>query len=424
MNYKSIELQYLNRRGYLKQLTHDSELDNFFASGKKITFYAGFDCTAKSLHAGHLIPIMIARYLVKMGHKAIIILGTTTAKIGDPSGKNEQRKILTEEIVEENYQSISKIITKFIKSENNPPIFLKNDWLEGISLIDFLRNYGVHFSVNQMVKMETFSERLNNGKPLSFLEFSYSLFQAYDFAHLYKTYNCQLQIGGSDQWGNIVAGLDLCGKLHHGSQVFGATVNLLLNSAGEKMGKTVGGAVWLNDEMLSPFDYWQYFRNIDDADILKIMNLLTDVDSDEIDKIAFNLKDAQDAKEINETKIFLATKITEICHGLKVALQVEHEARAKFNQNNDFSNAKSDFILNKAELETMTFVEFIKKLTPENSNSQIKTLISQNSIRVNEEAINDLGFRFSTQNFKNFEDRKLCIVEVGKKKRFVIEVCD
>jgi tyrosyl-tRNA synthetase len=367
---------------------------------------------------------MIARYLVKMGHKAIIILGTTTAKIGDPSLKSEQRKLLSAEAVEENYNSISKIITKFIQSEDNPPIFLKNDWLEEAGLVDFLVKYGSHFSVNRMVSMETFSERLKNHRPLSFLEFSYSLFQAYDFAHLYKKYNCQLQIGGSDQWGNIVAGLDLCQKLHNGSEVFGATVNLLLNSSGEKMGKTVGGAVWLNSDMFEPFDYWQYFRNVDDADIMKIMNLLTDVSDEEIDRITDNLRNISNAKEINEIKILLATKVTEICHGVDVAKQVEFNSRAKFSQSDDFSNANPDLILSEKEIDNLTFIEFIKKLTPENSNSQIKTLISQNSIRINGDSINDLMFKITSKNFKHFDKKNFCILEVGKKKKFVIEIKD
>ena len=420
--YKSKELKYLSSRGYLKQITHGDNLDELFFSGKKIVFYSGFDCTAKSLHVGHLVPIMVIKYLVSMGHKAIVILGTITAQIGDPSLKIEQRKILSKEIIEENYQSISKIIKRFVTSNANPPIFLKNDWLETANLVDFLRDYGSHFSVNKMINMETFNERLKNHKSLSFLEFSYSLFQAYDFAHLYEKYNCQLQIGGSDQWGNIVAGLDLCQKLHNGAEVFGATIELLLNSAGQKMGKTVEGAVWLDEKILSPFDYWQYFRNIDDSDVVKVFCLLTSLSNNVIEDAKDKLTNAKNSLDINEIKIFVATEITKICHGAEIATQCEIESRSKFNSQNDISKAKADLTLIEEEIENLELLALLKKLISKKSNSQRKTLISQGSVKLNDITVCESSFKILLDLFEIHENRKLIRISVGKKERFIVEV--
>ena len=423
--FKSRELKFLNNRGYLKQCTHSDQLDELFLK-KKITFYIGFDCTAKSLHVGHLIPIMIARNLVKFGHKAIIILGTTTAKIGDPSGKNEQRKILSHEDIEENFQAISTIIQKFVTSGDpeNQPIFLKNDWLEGINLVEFLRTYGVYFSVNRMVNMETFAERLQNQKPLSFLEFSYSLFQAYDFLHLYEKHNCQLQIGGSDQWGNIISGIDLVQKIHHGDFVCGTTTNLLLNASGEKMGKSVGGAIWLDEKMLNPNDYWQYFRNVDDKDILKFFHLLTDLSDDEI--IEIKQKIDSDGSTLNDLKILLATKITEICHGFDEAKKIESNEKLKFTKNIHLDDLKSitpDFEIKFDDIINLSILDLLKKITTDFSNSQLKTLISQNSIKINKTTISDSQFIFNADSLTQFNiQENILIIEIGKKKKIIVKL--
>lgn len=420
-NYQSKELQYLTQRGYLKQISHGDALDKLFLSGKKITFYIGFDCTAKSLHVGHLIPIMVIRYLVRMGHRAITILGTTTAQIGDPSLKSEQRKMLSKETVHENYLSISKIVERFIDSPNEEQnLFLKNDWLETANLVDFLRDYGAYFSVNRMVNMETFKNRLENQQPLSFLEFSYSLFQAYDFAYLYKQYNCQLQIGGSDQWGNIISGLDLCQKLYNGAEVFGATVDLLLNSAGQKMGKTVGGAIWLNAEMFSPFDYWQYFRNLDDADVIKVAQLLTELSNKEIEELKIKLQNGSD--EINAIKILIATEITRICHGEEIAKKIEEGAKIKFSNQDDLSGVESDLRLSIKDLEDLTILKLLKKLKPASSNSQLKTLIEQKSVKLNDEVISDLNYLLVEDIFKDYNGRSLSKVSIGKKEKFFLEI--
>jgi tyrosyl-tRNA synthetase len=426
--FQSQELNFLNNRGFLKQLTHSEQLDNLFLK-EKITFYIGFDCTADSLHVGHLIPIMIARYLVKMGHQAIIILGTTTAKVGDPSFKNEQRKLIEAETVQKNYESISQIIKKFITSDNpqNQTIFLQNDWLENISLMDFLLNYGSHFSINRMVNIETFAERLNNQKSLSFLEFSYNLLQAYDFVHLSKKYNCTLQIGGSDQWSNIIAGIDLNQKLYPEKNLYGATTNLLLNSSGEKMGKTIGGAVWLKAEKFSPQDYWQYFRNVDDQDILKFFNLLTDLNDNEIQEIEKKIHSAQNSKDLNDLKILLATKITEICHGTDEAKKIESNEKLKFAKNvnfDDLKNISPDIEMQFDAILNLSIIDLLKKITEDEfSGSQIKTLISQNAIKINKTTISDIKFLFTNNSIKQLNIyENLFIIEIGKKKKIIMKI--
>lgn len=420
---KSQELQYLKKRGFIKQTTQEQQLDELFLNSPNgISFYIGFDCTAKSLHVGHLIPIMIARYLVSMGHQAIIILGTTTAKIGDPSGKNQTRQILSEQEIENNFHSISNLIKKFMQSNSiqttksiKSVIFLENNWLENVNIVQFLREYGSHFSVNKMLAMETFKNRLENHLPLSFLEFTYSLFQAYDFVHLAQNYNCVLQIGGSDQWGNIIAGIDLGHKIHTEKHLFGLTTNLLVNSDGQKMGKTVNGAVWLDEEMLSVFDYWQYFRNIDDNDIEKILMLLSDLDTNKISEL---MKDKD--HNINQIKIELATSITSICHGHDKAIQAAKQAQSKFSntKNINYSELEIDFFLENLN-SSQNLLEIIKIGLPESSNSQIRKLFEQNGIKINGNTVQNCLQNINLE--KDFIQNKM-LVEVGKKRKFIFGI--
>ncbi len=436
MNYdfRSQELKFLNSRGLIKQITHSKELDEKFLNNQKITFYIGFDCTAKSLHIGHLIPLMITKYLLKFGHKAIIILGTTTAKIGDPSGKSQTRKILTEEEIGQNFLSMSNIIKNFLIRDgidDNKILFLENNWLEGFTLVKFLRDFGSLFSVNRMVSMETFKNRLENGENLSFLEFTYSLFQSYDFFHLNKEFDCILQIGGSDQWGNIISGIDFGSKLLPNKEFFGMTCNLLLNSSGEKMGKTVNGAVWLDSSLFSPFEYWQYFRNIDDSDIKNIFNILSDFSNDEIDEI---LK----INNINESKIILATNLTKICHGEENANLAKKESIKKFAStgnilDNDIEpdfyinlQANKSIILDKNkeylfEKNNINYFDLVKFIMKDESNSEVRKLFSQNAIKINNnlilEYMNEIDF-----NSNIFHKNLKFVLNIGKKKKYVFSI--
>ncbi len=316
MEHKSEFLDFIRERGYLYQCTNIEGLDQLLSQNNYIVAYIGFDCTAPSLHVGHLIQVMMLRHLQKFSYKPIILLGGGTTKIGDPSFKDKKRSILPIENIKQNTSDIRKILEKMVSfndSKTGAVIVNNADWLDSIKYIDFLCDIGAYFSVNRMLNFDSIRIRLDKEQNLSFSEFNYMLLQAYDFVELNKKYNCRLQIGGSDQWGNIVNGIELGKKLNL-PELFGLTTPLLLNSQGVKMGTTKSGAVWLDDNMLKPYDYWQYFRNVDDQDIGRFLRLLTDIPIDEIKKLE-SLK----GKEINEAKKVLATEAVKICHGEKEA---------------------------------------------------------------------------------------------------------
>lgn len=302
----------LKERGYIHQCTNESSLTEINA----LIGYIGFDCTGKSLHVGSLVQIMMLRKMQQYGHKPIVLMGGGTTQIGDPSGKDEARMMLTKDQIQGNKEELSKVFSKFITfgESSNAAIMVDNaEWLEGINYIDFLREYGRHFSINRMLSFDSVKLRLDREQNLSFLEFNYMLLQAYDFAELYKRYGCRLQMGGSDQWGNIVSGVDLVRRLSM-PEVFGLTSPLITTSSGAKMGKTANGAVWLNPNMLSPYDYWQFWRNTEDADVRRFLLLFTELPMDEVNRLSA-LKD----KEINEAKIILANHATTLCHGAEAA---------------------------------------------------------------------------------------------------------
>lgn len=304
-------IEELKKRGYFYQCTNIKALTKEISS-RKITAYIGFDCTAKSLHVGSLMQIMILRLLQQHGHKPVILIGGTTTKIGDPTGKEEARKYLSNETIAQNIAGIKKSLSKFISFGNKPSdaILLNNsDWLDKISYIDFLRDYGRIFSINKMLTMDSVRLRLEREQFLTFLEFNYMLLQAYDFYYLNKEFNCTLQLGGSDQWGNIITGVDLVSKVS-GEEVFGLTTPLLTNASGTKMGKSVSGAIWLNEEQLSPYDYYQFWRNIDDANIIKFAKLYCEFNDKELQEFKKIVKE-----NINEAKKKLAYRVTELCHG-------------------------------------------------------------------------------------------------------------
>ena len=325
---KSDFLRVMRERGYVHQITDAEALDAAFRSGV-VTTYVGYDCTADSLHIGSLISIMMLRWLQKTGHRPIALMGGGTTKVGDPTDKDQQRPLLTDAVIEANLAGIKGVFQKFLSFGEGPTdaVMVNNaDWLEKLGYVEFLREFGVHFSVNRMLAFDSVKLRLEREQPLSFLEFNYMLMQATDFFELNRRLGCTLQMGGSDQWGNIVNGVELIRRMA-GRQAFGLTTPLLTTASGEKMGKTVGGAVWLNAERLSPYDYWQMWRNTEDADVGKFLKLFTELPLDEIERLA-----ALRGTEINDAKKVLANEATTLLHGAPAAEAAAQAARAAFEE--------------------------------------------------------------------------------------------
>jgi tyrosyl-tRNA synthetase len=323
---KSDFLNVLTERGYIHQCTDLAALDDLAATSI-ITAYIGFDCTAPSLHIGNLVGIMMLRRLQQAGHKPLVLIGGGTTKVGDPSGKDESRKLLSQEQIDANKAGIRKVFDAFLTFGDGPSDALlvdNDDWLKTLGYIDFLREYGPHFTINRMLTFESVKLRLDREQPLTFLEFNYMLLQAYDFVELYRRMGCRLQMGGSDQWGNIVNGVEL-GRRVEGAELFGLTTPLLTTASGAKMGKSVSGAVWLNADMLSSYDYWQFWRNTEDADVGRFSKLFTDLPLDEIARL-----EKLEGAEINEAKKLLATEATSLVHGRAAADDAAETARRTF----------------------------------------------------------------------------------------------
>ena len=325
---KSDFLHELRSRGYIHQATDEAALDRLLRT-ERVTGYIGFDCTAPSLHVGNLLGIMMLRKLQQAGHRPIVLIGGGTTKVGDPSGKDESRKLLSETEIAANIAGIESIFAKFLSfgGDGSGAVMVNNaDWLGTLNYIDFLRDHGRHFSVNRMLTYDSVTLRLEREQPLSFIEFNYMVLQAYDFLELYRRFDCRLQMGGSDQWGNIVSGIEL-GRRAEGIELFGLTSPLLTTASGAKMGKTASGAVWLNADILSPYDYWQYWRNSEDADVERFLKLFTELPLNEIAKLA-KLKGA----ELNEAKKVLATEASALVHGRDAADRAAETARATFEE--------------------------------------------------------------------------------------------
>ena len=385
-------------------------LDKSFRLDKKsINAYIGFDSTAASLHVGSLMQIMCLKLLQKHGHRPIVLLGGGTTRIGDPSGKEETRKILSEKQIENNINNIKKVFKIFLKTNNSKlkPIFVNNyKWLSKLNYIDFLRDIGKHFTINKMLTFDSVKLRLEREQSLSYMEFNYMILQAYDFYELNKSNKCNLQIGGSDQWGNIVNGVELI-KRESGNQAFGLTTPLITLASGTKMGKTEKGAVWLNKEMLSPYDYWQFWRNTDDRDVLKFLKMFTDLSLDEIDK-------AKD-KDINELKILLANNATEMLHGIKEAEKSEKLAKNTFKENSTGENLPGIKVNN--DILSKNIVELISFVNKEISKSEIRRLIKSNGIKLNNETVLDEKYIIDPN---LFSDKGFIKLSIGKKKHFKI----
>ena len=404
-------LKEFKDRGYFYQCTNEDELSGLL-NKEKIKGYIGFDCTAESLHVGSLLQIMCLRLLQKHGHRPIVLLGGGTTRIGDPSGKDKTRKILSETEIDKNIRSIEKILKKFLKNDNpkTKPLFVNNySWLKGLNYISFLRDIGKHFTINKMLTFESVKTRLDREQSLSYMEFNYMILQAYDFLELNKKKNCSLQIGGSDQWGNIVNGTELI-KRYSGNQAYGLTTPLITLASGAKMGKTETGAVWLDEKLLSSYDYWQFWRNVDDRDVIKFLKMFTDLDTEKVDEI----KDVN----INELKIKLANETTSMLHGKKAAQNSEQAAKEAFSGTSLGSNLPSVKIKKKNTNDKITIIDLIILSKLENSKSEIRRLIRGNAIKLNDKIISDEKLIISDEFFKN----NYLKLSVGKKRHIKIEL--
>jgi tyrosyl-tRNA synthetase len=372
-------------RGFMHQCTDLEALDEK-AAKETVVAYIGYDCTGPSLHVGHMVSIMMLRRMQQTGHKPIVLMGGGTTKVGDPSGKDEARQLLTDEQIAANMASIRKSFENYVTFGDGPTdaVMVNNDdWLSELMYIPFLRDVGRHFSVNRMLSMDSVKLRLEREQPLSFLEFNYMILQGYDFVELHRRYGCCLQMGGSDQWGNIVNGVEL-GRRVENAQLFGLTTPLITTASGAKMGKTADGAVWLNADMRSPWDYWQFWRNTEDADVGRFLRLFTDLPLDEIARL-----EALDGAEINEAKKILANEATRLCHGAEAAEQAAKTARETF-EKGQASEGLPTVTVDAARLaEGLPLYEALKEAGLAQSNGEARRLIKGGGARINDEAVED-----------------------------------
>ena len=380
--FKSDFLNILSDRGFIHQISDPEALDAAAKAGS-ITGYIGFDATATSLHAGSLVQIMMLRWMQKTGHKPIALMGGGTTKIGDPSFKDESRKLLTVEQIAHNLAGIKQVFTKFLQfgdGATDAKMVNNADWLDHLNYIDFLRDYGVHFTINRMLSFDSVKLRLDREQPLTFLEFNYMILQGYDFLELSRRHNCVLQMGGSDQWGNIVNGIEL-GRRCDQRQLFALTSPLLTTSSGAKMGKTASGAVWLNADLLSPYDYWQYWRNAEDADVTRFLKLYTELPLDEIARLG-----ALGGSEINEAKKLLATEATAMLHGRATAEEAAETARRTFEEGQSAAGLPSislDLDAGTGLLAACVAAGFAS------SNGEARRSVQGGAIRVNDQPVSD-----------------------------------
>ncbi len=392
-------IEELEKRGYIEQFTHEKEMKEAF-NKESIRFYLGIDPTADSLHIGHFIALMVASHLQKAGHKPIILVGGGTATIGDPSGKTDMRKMMTRETINSNVAAIKKQIERFITFEGeNAAIIVDNaDWLLKLNYIDFMRDIGTLFSVNRMLAADCYKNRMETG--LTFFEMGYMLLQSYDFLYLHDKYNCKLQIGGNDQWSNIIGGVELIRKVG-ADDSYGMTFKLLTNKYGKKMGKTEKGALWLNPEKTSPYEFYQYWRNIDDCDVKKVLSLLTFLPMEKIEELC-----AYEDERINEAKRVAAYEITKLIHGEEEAKKAEEAANALFGNGGNIEN------MPKLQVEeNMSILDAIVGAQMATSKGQAKTLIAQGGISLNDEKISDVSYKLSDRDF----EQGYAILKKGKK---------
>ena len=406
-------LQEMQNRGYLNQCTNLDKLEEI-CNKKPISGYIGFDCTASSLHVGSLLQIMILKLMQKYGHRPIVLIGGGTTLIGDPSGKDSTRKILTENEIKNNIQSIKKVFNKILdtSNENTAPIFVNNaDWLTKLNYIQFLRDTGSHFTINKMLTFDSVKLRLEREQSLSYMEFNYMILQAYDFYQLFKNNDCVLQIGGSDQWGNIVNGVDLIRRKLQ-KEAFGLTSPLITLASGAKMGKTEKGAIWLNEDYLSPYDYWQFWRNTDDRDVKRFLNFFTELDPNEIEK--FFKKE----NNINNLKILLANEATKILHGDKASKNAEKTAKDTFEKGALGSDLPEIIIklndLNKG----INILDLIAKNKILSSKSEVRRIIANRGLKINNIIVENEKKKLELKDFK----KNILKLSCGKKKHYLIKI--
>jgi tyrosyl-tRNA synthetase len=408
--FKSDFLRTLDQRGFIHQISDPEGLDAAASKGA-ITGYIGFDATATSLHAGSLIPIMMLHWMQETGHRPIALMGGGTTMIGDPSFKDESRKLLDVADIARNLEGIRRIFATFLDFESGRALMANNaDWLLGLNYVEFLRDVGRHFSVNRMLSFESVKLRLEREQSLSFLEFNYMILQGYDFVELYRRHGCILQMGGSDQWGNIVNGLELGHRMEN-VQLYALTSPLLTTSSGAKMGKTASGAVWLNADLLSPYQYWQYWRNTEDADVERFLKLYTVMPLDEVTRLA-----ALDGQEINEAKKVLATEVTALVHGRAAAAEAAETARRTFEEGATDANLPTIEVPS-AEIDGLGVLAAFVRAGLAGSNAEVRRLVSGGGVRVNDQAVGDERARLSGADLKD----GVIKLSLGKKKHVLLK---
>ena len=407
-------LTEFQKRGYFSQCTDQPGLDELM-SGSKIRAYIGFDCTAPSLHVGSLMQIMCLRLLQKFGHQPIVLLGGGTTLIGDPSGKEETRKILDKKEINKNIKNIQNVFKIFLKSKNSKtkPVFVNNySWLSKLNYINFLRDVGKHFTINKMLTFDSVKLRLEREQSLSYMEFNYMILQAYDFLELNKRNKCDLQIGGSDQWGNIVNGVELI-KRKNKNKSYGLTTPLITLASGAKMGKTEKGAIWLDKKMLSPYDYWQFWRNTDDKDVMKFLKMFTDLDIQEIENLEKN------NKNINTLKILLANKTTEMLHGTKAAENAETTAQKTFEDGTIGGDLPTLKIKKNSMTNGISIFDLVLQTKLANSKGEIRRMMKNNGLKINNQILTDESKIINVSDFDQDNNMK---VSHGKKQHVIVKI--
>jgi len=407
-------LTEFQKRGYFSQCTDQPGLDELM-SGSKIRAYIGFDCTAPSLHVGSLMQIMCLRLLQKFGHQPIVLLGGGTTLIGDPSGKEETRKILDKKEINKNIKNIQNVFKIFLKSKNSKtkPVFVNNySWLSKLNYINFLRDVGKHFTINKMLTFDSVKLRLEREQSLSYMEFNYMILQAYDFLELNKRNKCNLQIGGSDQWGNIVNGVELI-KRKNKNKSYGLTTPLITLASGTKMGKTEKGAIWLDKKMLSPYDYWQFWRNTDDKDVVKFLKMFTDLNLQEIESLEKN------NKNINNLKILLANKTTEMLHGTKAAENAETTAQKTFEDGTIGGDLPTLKIKKNSITNGISIFDLVLQTKLANSKGEIRRMMKNNGLKINNQILTDESKIINVSDFDQDNNMK---VSHGKKRHVIVKI--